>query len=598
MHESAFCFHQVEWPTPEATVAGPIAWLRGWVQGKAGFAFVDVRVVAPNGIHLGILGLPRADLAAHFQSTRAWLPSGFVVGVPVADGPASLALEAMDETGQWHTLQTLRLTVAPGGETSSRVEGEMSPRRGGSVTTRGPHQPLHGHLDDQTDRAPGRAGRIDLFGWLLHGTQAVRSVFGTLDGLVFNTLESGLTDGTLAAKVPHHAGARQARFKGGIDAPPTLSQPSCLRVYAELADGSVQLSFARRIEWDARTTSQTGVTTNAAPTQPASPVKNLPVLPSGRPRRLLMVVRSMQPDDATWRALDAMRHLIGSAQWAVRLIASEDGPLRAEFEASGGAVQLVDPREYFAAISPGAAETARQKLGREIWWRYLDAVAVFDPASTWASPLARERGIPVFTDPAETVVWSAPQALFQRDEQGSVLALIRGLAIHGAGVLLHAADQLTRHHAAALAGRMIMIDDRRDTTEERLFQRDADQGELAATFHQLTTERASVGRAVAAVICPVFAEHPHRALLSALAAGVPLITTPSAILQETFGPNEVSYIPAGNPLALAHALVDVFANPEATTRRLAAAARLVSVTHAPARQLPRWQALLESLVAS
>ena len=590
MHESATFFHQLDWPAPGERVTGPVIWLRGWVTGKPGFYFTDIRVVGATGIHLGVLGLPRTDLATHFKSPRSWLPAEFVIGVPLPEGPAEVALEAMDEAGNWHRLQTLGLIIAADGARSPRIEGEVNPQPGGSFTSRSPHLPCHGHLDDPTAEPPTRHGRIAVFGWLLHESLAVRAVVATVDGLVFNTLESGLADDSLATRVPHHAGARRARFRGEVDTPPTLTRPACLRVYAELADGSVQLCFARRIEPASSAFDPSEHKT--PPTAQDSATPGAPVLaplPSGRPRRLLIIVRSLQPDDATLRALDVARHLIASGRWAVRLVASEDGPLHDNFEASDCAVQLVDPRAFFAATEPAATASALQGLGRGIWWRHLDAVAQFDLASTWASQLAAQEGIPVFTDPAESLTWFAPEPIFTRDTLGMIVAPIRGTGAHGAGVLLHAADRLSRHHSTLLAAHKLIVTDARHTPEEQLFK-------TGLSYHHATTlsiEKTGNPAAAAIVICPAFTEHPHRALFSALAAGVPLITTPSPLLTATFGPNEINFVPSGNPLALAHAMADTLANSAASNRRAAAAARIVIVGFSPNKQLARWEKLLE-----
>ena len=69
-------------------------------------------------------------------------------------------------------------------------------------------------------------------------------------------------------------------------------------------------------------------------------------------------------------------------------------------------------------------------------------------------------------------------------------------------------------------------------------------------------------------------------------------------MREIFGPHEVAIVAAGNPLALAHALVDLAANPGAARRRAAAAQRRVLAHHAPLPLLARWQAALESVVAA
>ena len=82
MRESPLCFHNLEWPPEQARLAGPVVWLRGWVVGKPGHDCIDLRVRHGGHTHLGVLGLPRTDLAAHFGSARSWLPAEFILGVP------------------------------------------------------------------------------------------------------------------------------------------------------------------------------------------------------------------------------------------------------------------------------------------------------------------------------------------------------------------------------------------------------------------------------------------------------------------------------------------------------------------------------------
>lgn len=588
MQESEIGFHEIEWPAPDTAVAGPVVWLRGWVVGKPGYDFTDIRVVSPGGIHLGVLGLPRPDLATHFKSTRRWLPSEFVVGVPAtATGRTEYSIQAMDEYGNWHRLRNLAVQVNSTRETSPRVDGHVTLQPGGSVTSRTPHLPFHGHLDLPRTGAVPHFGRIAVFGWLLHETQTIRAVFATVNGLVFNTLESGLTDESLAGKLPQHQNARHARLRGEVDVPPTVTSPACLRVYAELADGTVTLCFAQRI-----TVGPAPLTFERTPTILSdAPRKKLTDLPSGRPRRLLIATKTLQPDEGTLRALDVVRHLKASNRWAVRLLVSEDGPLREAFEAAECAVQIVDPARYFAARDETAIDRTLSTLERQIWWRHLDAIAIFDRSCTWAERLAQRKNLPVFADPADDLLWFSSEPIFSADAKAPLSAPIRGLSEHGAGVLLHAADQLARRHGKSTAARKIILTDVRDATEERLFKADVclTSGIGLDVGPPLTT--------IAAAVCPAFASHPHRALLSAAAVGVPLITTPTPALSWVFGPNEMNFVSPGNPLALAHAIADLLANPAANERRAAAAARLTVANFAPARQLARWQELLESAVA-
>lgn len=570
MIESPLCFHNLEWPAPGARLAGPVVWLRGWVVGKPGHDFIDVRARTSAGVFLGVLGLPRNDLAAHFAPARAWLPAEFIVAVAAADGELRVDLEAQEARGNWVPLQTLEFTVAPDGLIHPRIEGEFVPHAGGGAVTRAPHLPLHGHLDAPLEAPEVRDGVLSVFGWFVHDKQRLTRVLATLDGRTFSVLANGLTDDALACKVPHLPAARHGRVRGTVPFFATHFSPVCLRVYVELEDGSVQLALARRLH-----------PCNAPAAAPATarPLAQalLPNLPSGRPRRLLIVVRTMRPDDATLRALDVARSLRASGRWVARVIAAEDGALHSRFEGAGCAVQLVDLRGFTAATdATRAAELAR--LEREIWWRHLEAVALFDLTSEWIAPLAARHNLPLFRDPAGDLAWFAPDELPQHDPSAPLLAPIRGLARHGAPVLLGAMAELT-------AAPAVIVGDVRDEEEEQLFG-----AALAAAPALRATPPLP---ACAALVCPAWRDHPVRTLLTAAASGVPIITTPTPQLAAIFAHGEVVFFAPDNPLALAHAILALRANPEAALRRAEAARRVVAPL-APAAQLPRWLAALEA----
>ncbi|MEO6876441.1 MAG: glycosyltransferase [Opitutaceae bacterium] len=588
------CSHHIEWPAAGARLRGPVVWIHGWIMGSPGHDLVDVRARSHGQVHLGLLGLPRTDLAAHFKSPQPWLPAEFVVGVALPDGPAEIYLEAQDAFGGWHGLQTLTLTVAPDGEPDPRASGRFEPRPGGSSTGRDPHRPFHGHLDAPPAEATLEYGGVKIFGWLLHESQKIKNVWATTDLLVFHPLEHGVTDDALAANLPELPQARFARLRGAVPVPPTLSQPACLRIYAELADGSMHLCLAQRLT--AKLAAVFPLTSPLA--QPARVSAALTQLPSGRPRRILLCTLNLQRDDSTLRVLDIARHLTKDAQWSARLLTTTDGPLRADFESLGVSVQIVSPQSFFSATSPATAETALSAIGRQIWFKHLDAMAVFDASCEWAARLAQQNHVPVLVDYASVIPpWHSVELpvrhFHEPGQRPSLLAPIRGRAEQGAATLLHAADWLTRHHPDFCAHYRLVITDVRDTPEEIFFVQDVVHNQPGL----MAVERLGLERAVACV-CPAFSDHPTRALLDAAAMGVPIVTTESPALRETFTASEVTVIPAGNPLALAHALVDVMANPDAAQRRAEAAQRRVRTGHAPGPLLQRWQAALERAVVA
>lgn len=576
--------HHLEWPAPGATVAGPVVWLRGWAVARPDLELADVRVRHGDRTHLGVRGLPRPDVAAHLGSARPWLPAEFVVGVPLPDGPATLLLEGRDGGGNWHPLQELGLIVAPAGAVSPRVEGELVTQPGGTVTERGTHLPFHGHLDAPT----ATGGLVTLFGWVLHEHQAVRRVLATVDGLVFHHVAHGLEDPDLATRVPDRPAARHARFKGEIELPDTLPDPACLRLYAELADGSVALCFARRVR-------PAPAATGALATRPSDPPRamasaGLPDFPSGRPRRLLFAVGTLEPAEATFRALDLARAFAGGGRWVARLVAAEDGPLHRAFEDAGCAVQTVDLRARFAAGTPAARTEAETVLARRLWWAHLDAAVLFDETSAWLEPLARARGLAVFADRPEAFPWAAPDATWTHDPTGPLVVPIRGLTVHGAGLLRHALVRLAR--TAALGDRAVHFPALGETEAEQRFRADLAEDEPG----RFLLEPPPAG--VAAVISPALGQPPVRALLAAVAAGIPVITTPVPALSPAFGPQEITVVPAGNPPALAHALADTLARPEAARRRAQAARRIAARRPSFAETLTRWSDALATTIAA
>jgi hypothetical protein len=634
MQESPRCFHNLEWPTPGARLAGPVLWLRGWIVGKPGYDFTDIRVRHAGGIHLGVLGLPRVDLATHFKSPRAWLPAEYILGVTVADGPVTLTIEVMDSFGAWHDLSSVALTVAPDGTPPPRIEGRLEPSPDGTWTVRDAHHPFHGHLDEPGATPTLRRGRAPVFGWLLDETRPLAAVLATTDGLVFNHLEHSLTDDALAAKVPQHAAARHARLRGRVDFPATLPEPACLRVYALSPDGTATLCFAQRLKPGGTQdgTRPPGALLDAhPPTYPPLPTRVLPAFPSARPRRLLLVVRSLWPNDETLRALDVARHLTSSHRWAARVVSTEDGPLRHDFEQTGVESLIVNPGTVFSARDPAALQTALTGLKRAIWWGHLDAVAVFDPVCGWAITLARQQGIPALFDcqavaPLEPDATAHPavQALLRESWQsasalcfGSVTA---ARAQHGAFsrcaaeiipawhspglpspapgsrialAPLRTADWLARHHPATAArwtfrqGPAGRIDDERLAAQDDAFN--------APALH-----RAPNWNLDGAALClgPLFARGPLRPTIDAAAAGIPLVAPRSPLTEELFRDSRVALVDESNPTALAHALLAWEALPASFQREADALAPLFRARHDPAHLLPRWELLLTGTAAT
>jgi hypothetical protein len=636
MRETPTCFHNLEWPAEGTRLAGPVVWLRGWIVGKPGHDFVDVRVRHAGRTHLGILGLPRTDLAAHFRSPRPWLPAEFIVGVPSADGALALTLEAMDAFGRWHVLQTVALTVAPEGAPPPRVEGRLEEIAGGTCTVRDAHHPFHGHLDEPGPTPRLSAGRARVFGWLLDETRPLAGVLATTDLLGFNHLEHSRDDDALAAKV-RHPGARRARLRGSVDYPATLVEPACLRVYAVSADGSVSLCFAQRLralrpaDPGARHPLDDKLSGAAGGGYAAVAPRTLPELRSGRPRRLLFVLRTLLPDDATLRALDLAAHLTASHRWALRVVSTEDGPLRSDFERAGAESLIVNPAPLFAAADDDAAREALRALEREIRSDHLDAVVAFDATGGWALTLAQRRGIATLFDcVADERIQPDPtalrlvQALLRDGWRGSrAICLssaaaataqaetLAGCAVeiipqwHTPGVTpgaaaatrvalapLRTAAWVQRRHPEVAARWTLRQGPATGTEAERLARKD---DELApAGFHRVADWSVE---GISLCLGPLFGRGPLRPVLDAIAAGISTVVPATATTTEYFRDTGLPFVGVDNPLALAHALLAADATPDFLRREAAAARETIRARHDPAVLLARWEALLASAIA-
>lgn len=628
MHESPFCFHNIEWPPAGARLAGPVAWLRGWIVGKPGHDFTDVRVRHNGGTHLGVLGLPRTDLATHFGSARPWIPAEFTLGVPVSSGSPELVLEAMDADGRWHDLQHLPLTIAYDGQPPPRVDGRIETRPDGSWTVRDAHHPFHGHLDAPGSTPTLRSGRLPVFGWLLDETRPLAAVLATADGVVFNHLEHSRNDAALAARIAHPR-ASTARLRGAVDFPATASVPACLRMYAVSPDGRVTLCFAGRVQ-PAET---------APPSAPARFLANapreqsLPALPSGRPRRLLVVLRSLFPSDAALRVLDIVRHLVVSHRWAARIVTTEDGPLRRDFEAAGAESLVLETGALLAASSADTMQHALHTLERRIRFDHLDAVIVNDAVCGWAMALARRRNIPVLFDCSATDAIAPDatglpevQALQREGWQSANLVCFASTTAaaaqhaalagrpsalvgqwHTPGLMpatprtgsrvvlapLRTADWLARRHPAE-AARWIFRQGPAVGFDDELLANQDDAAGPAALQHAADWRIDDV----ALCLGPLFGRGPLRPVIDAAAAGIPVVAPRLPLTAELFAHTRVPLVDPANPLALAHALLAWSAHPDSYQHEATTAAPDFRAAHDPAQLLPRWERLLETVIAT
>jgi hypothetical protein len=325
--------------------------------------------------------------------------------------------------------------------------------------------------------------------------------------------------------------------------------------------------------------------------------------------------------------------LTSSHRWAVRIVVTEDGPLRANFEQAGAESLSINPAELFAAVDAAGAEAALSSLDRSIRWDHLDAVAVFDPLCGWALTLAGRRRIPTLfdcghdapmqPDPTACPVvqellresWrSATGLCFGSQSAASAQARLLGgcaaeiipqwhspqlpapadsVDAHIALAPLRTADWLHRHHPVVAARWGFRQGPAAGTAAEQHARQDE-------AFNQPGMQPAADWSVSGLALClgPLFARGPIRPVLDALASGIPAVATRQPTLVEILGATRLPLVDEANPLALAHALLARDASPDYLQRETSAAGALIRSRHSPAQLLPRWESLLNRVAAT
>ena len=484
MRETPFSFSHLETPAPDAALPQGKHLLRGWVWPKPGGHFVDVRARVGERIFAGIHGIPRADLAAHFSTGRAFALAEFYLVVELAPGPVEIVLEVLEIEGRWSAFQTVTYQVAgktppvdvavPSGPLRWHEYGRalqillraqrQQPRRqltdlARELVTeipyprdlRHPHLPFRGHLDEPAAVLRCGFGRAAVLGYLFHETQPIKRMLATFDLQAWQTIEHGLPSPGPASYYPQHAKAKACGLFGIIDVAAQLPNPVCLRLYAELADGSLHLCSVQRsrlytnedekIPYPPQNTASfasTQVALKAAMSargiemvaddemrhelarieadfQLRAP-KSLPLPPAERagvlrdggdtsragsnqqqeagngvPKRILLVTHNLNLEGAPLFLVDYARYL-ASLGAQVTVLSPSDGPLRTRFEEFTAKVQVTDASAVFAARSDGAAREAIRTLAGTIDFTVFDLVVCNTFTTFWAVHAAKAAG--------------------------------------------------------------------------------------------------------------------------------------------------------------------------------------------------------------
>ena len=443
--------------------------LRGWLVAKPGKHFVDLRARVGHRVFPGIYGLPRRDLAGHFRARESHLLAAFEQPLVLAAGPNSIVFEVCTLAGEGLAVHTLDLTAGPAPAVSAppiqhaplravefarglhlllrRAAGEAHPdwptlatELAAAIphpaTARFAHAPFHGHFDEPAALTRGAFGRVNLIGWLFHEAEPIRRVFATFDLQTVQELQPAGDYAGVPARFPQFANAANCRWKGFIDAPAQLPQPRCLRLYAELADGSWHLcNVQHTLLWDVETEkrgyprfSHTTFLAAAWALHTALRRRRVPVdrlralLPELRPvwhtfhalaprrgpslgglsgdlltatqeqaapRRLLLISHNLNLEGAPLFLAEFAAYCRRTGHPEITVITGRDGPLHRRYLQLGATVKLVDLEPLARAATPAAQRNALRRILREVDFTACDLVVANTLTSYWAIHAAR-----------------------------------------------------------------------------------------------------------------------------------------------------------------------------------------------------------------
>ncbi len=287
-----------------------------------------------------------------------------------------------------------------------------------------PSPPFHGALEEMSFDAPVQYNRLLVTGWIAHRTQPITALTAFLDTGRPLPLVHGLSRPDAAKLFVDLVEGATSRFAGHLELPPGRPLPLALRIFADLDDGRRELVFAKRIRplivsgadpelppfsaltfvravWALRQAGGLPAPLfpwlrtawcefrTAAPVMlpPSSPADDPPPQES-RPLSILLVTHNLNLEGAPLIAFEFARHLATQPGWRVRVVAPEDGPLRARYAEAGLNVELVDVRPALVTKTTEDFHAALAQLAAQLDLDSVDLVAANTMVVFWAVLIA------------------------------------------------------------------------------------------------------------------------------------------------------------------------------------------------------------------
>ncbi|AOS44960.1 Putative teichuronic acid biosynthesis glycosyltransferase TuaC [Lacunisphaera limnophila] len=273
MNENDSYIFDVELPV-DWTFAGEPTWISGWFLSKTSAYFSDIRAVTGGAVHLGILGIPRPEVEERHRGHAGLPHAGFVLQVRPPLGAKDLRLELLDAGGRWVEIWRTGIRVkqgpAPGGRLNAGIvpdqlrkllqarradpAADLAPRarrlaRESAVIPLDslPNPPFFGALEKPLLTGGSQFGKVSVEGWIIHREQRIRRLVASTHPLVEVEMDYGDRERLDAGEMfPGHPYARHSQYFGMVDIDEQADDPACLKVFADLEDGTRHLVFVRR----------------------------------------------------------------------------------------------------------------------------------------------------------------------------------------------------------------------------------------------------------------------------------------------------------------------------------------------------------------
>ncbi len=273
MNENDSYIFDVELPTAWG-FSGEPTWISGWFLSKTGAIFSDIRAIIGGVPHLGILGLPRPDIEQKHRGSTGLPHAGFSLQVRPPLGATELRLELLDAGGRWVEIWRTPIQVKagpkPGGQLKPGVVPDqlrklLQARRADPAADLAPlarrlaiesavvpletlpNPPFFGALEKPLLTGGSQFGKLNVEGWIIHKEQRIRRLVASTHPLAENEMDYGTRERAEAGQMfPDHPYAARSQYFGMVDIDERTGDPVCLKIFADLEDGTRHLVFVRR----------------------------------------------------------------------------------------------------------------------------------------------------------------------------------------------------------------------------------------------------------------------------------------------------------------------------------------------------------------